>query len=281
MTLSLVWTPPTGSAITMATEALDYLLLSLDGIGPVSSTPLTSKSPGQPGTTGLDVVVPARLVIAQGQILGTDVANLWALRAALAIAMAQEPVASGGSLALGLLTLKRNNSLADLEIPAMPNSSSIPFPQSGGFGFVPVDLEWMCPYPFWRATSDTTVTIVAASTPTAVANAGDALCPPLIRIFGDLTLVTVTNITTGEVFQISGQIPSGQYVEIDTTPGNKQVNLVNGGVRTNWMSHLNIAQDALFQLQPGANSVQWVAGSTGGSGARDVVFVYRPRTRGV
>ena len=278
--LVLIWAPPVGSPITLATVALDYNLATLDGIGPVASTPLTSKSPGQPGTTALDAIVPSRLVIAQGEILGTDLADLWALRAALASAMAQEPVAAGASLALGLLTLMRG-ALPDLEIPAMPNSSSIPFPQTGGYGYVPFDLEWLCPYPFWRATVDTTVTISAASTPTAVANPGDALCPPLIQIYGDLTLVTVTNLTTGESFQLAGQIPAGQYVEVITIPGAKAVNLVNGSVRTGWMDHLNISQDQLFSLAPGANSIEFTAGATGGSGARQVVFTFRPRTRGV
>lgn len=281
MTTQLVWAPAVGSSITFGTEALDYFLSALDGTGPVAASPLTSKGPGQPGATALDVVVSPRVVIAQAILAGADLAGLWALRAALSSAMGQAPVPSGGTLALGLLTLKRGSSLPDLEIPAMPNSIALPMPAAAGPGYLATDLEWLCPYPFWRATSDTTVTISAASTPTAVANPGDALCPPLIRIYGDMTLVRVTNLTTGEAFEFSGQIPSGQYVEIQTQPGAKYAQLVNGSVRTNWLANLNMSIDDLFSLAVGANSCQFTAGATGGSGARDVVFIYRPRTRGV
>lgn len=277
----IVWAPAVGSSLTFATNAMDYLLLTWDGTGPVGAQALTAKGPGQPGSSALDTVVPSRIVSAQGLLLGDDPASLWDLRAAVASAMAAEPVPSGGSLALGLLTFKRGNSLPDVEIDAIPNSIALPGSDTVGVGYQVTDMEWFCPYPFWRATTDTTVTITSPSTPTAVANGGDALCPPLIRIYGDLTLVTVTNLTTGEAFQIGGQIPSGQYVEIDTTPGAKSVELVNGSVRTNWMDQLNIATDALFSLAVGSNSVSWTAGATGGSGARQVVFVYRPRTRGI
>lgn len=280
MTTQLVWAPASGSPITFTTEALDYFLAALDGIGPVAATALTSKAPGQPGVSALDIQVPARVVTLQSVLMGADLAGLWALRAALSSAMAQEPVPATGALALGLLTLKRGSSLPDLEIPAVPNSIMLPMPASAGPGYLATDMEWLCPYPFWRTTTDTTVTIAAASTPTAVANPGDALTPPLIRIYGDLTLVTVTNLTTGQGFQFAGQIPSGQYLEIQTAPGSIYAQLVNGSIRTNWLSNLNLSMDQLFQLQAGANSIQWTAGATGGSGARDVVFIYRPRTRG-
>jgi hypothetical protein len=247
----------------------------------VAATPLTAKGPGQPGTSALDIVVPSRIVNAQVYLLGTDLANLWTLRAAVSSAMAQEPVPSGGTLALGLLTFKRGGAAADLEIPAIPNSVALLMPATAGTGKMAADLEWLCPYPFWRATLDTTVTIATASTPTAVANTGDALTPPVIRIYGDLTLVTVTNLTTGQAFQIGGQIASGDYVEINTTPGQKSVMYWTGGVGTNYLSNLNVAIDDLFQLAVGANSCQFVASATGGSGARDVVFTYRPKARGV
>lgn len=281
MSTQLVWDPAVGAPITIATDANDFFLTNLDGTGPVAASALTSKGPGQPGSSALDIVVSERIVVAQAMLLGADLAGLWALRSTLATAMAQEPLGASGTLTLGLLTLKRGSSLPDLEIPALPHSVGLAIPSASGIGLGAADLEWLCPYPFWRATSDTTVTISAPATPTSVANSGDALTPALIRIYGDMTLVRVTNLTTGEAFELAGQIPSGQYVEIDTTPGNKQVNLVNGSVLTNWMNQLNVAVDDLFQLQAGANSLQFTAGATGGSGARDVVVIYRPRTRGV
>lgn len=280
----LVWTPAVGNPITLATgAAAEYRLLSLDGIGPVAAQALTSKGPGQVGSTALDMSVPERVVSAQVLVQGHDLDDLWDLRADLGAAMASEPVPSGGTIALGTLKLVRGGSWPDLEIPALPNSVSIEMPRSAGHGVIPADLEWTCPYPFWRATSDETVNIPTHSTPVDVPNAGDALCPAIIRIHGDLTLVCVTDATPSPAlaFELSGQIPAGQYVEVDTTPGEVSVELVNGGVRTNWMSHLNISVADLFQLAVGANVVSWTRGVDGGSGTRAVVFTYRPRQRGV
>jgi len=278
----LIWAPASGAAVTLATgQAAAYRLQTVDGLGPVSTKPVTSKAPGQPGSSALDITVAERIINAQLLIQGTGIANYWSLRAALASAMAEEPVDANGVLALGLLTFKRGNALADLEIPAKPYSSSMLVPKVAGSGIAPADLEWFCPYPFFRATSDTVVTIASPSTPTNVANPGDARCPPLIQIYGDLTLVRVTNLTTGDAFELAGEIPAGQYVEVSTTPGAKYVQLVNGSTRTNWMGNLNMAVDSLFSLAPGTNSIQWTRGADGGSGARDVVFTYRPRTRGI
>jgi hypothetical protein len=275
----LDWAPAVGTTIAFTTgPAADYRLLSMDGLGSVVVSPMAVKSPGQAGETAVDMVVSPRHVTAQALIQGDSMADLWSLRADLAGAMSASPLQSGETLALGKLTLKRGLSLADLEIYALPFSAHLPSPKSS-VGLLGVDLEWLCPSPYWRTTSDTVVQIPTVSTPVNVANTGDVTAWPVIRIYGDLTGVHVYNLTTGKDFALSGQIVSGEYVDIDMTPGARKITYSVGP--TNWMSHLDLANADLFGLAPGTNSIQWTRSAAGVSGNRRVDVTFRKQYSGI
>jgi hypothetical protein len=267
--------PAVGASVRFDTgDAARYRLVSLDGIGPVDTTPQTIKSPGQVGETAVDVTVPTRVVTVQGIIQAADLADLWAARATLSASLPVRPVRPGEEQALGRLRILRDP-LPPLEVLAMPLSSHLPAPR-GSVGILPFDLEFVAPQPDWRTTDDAVLTFAVAggfslplslplTMPTNnikqdVLNLGDVDAPILARLYGACTDASITNATTGEVLKVLGAIAAGDYVEVSTAFEDKRVELVTAaGVRSSILSRLDLANAVFWSLRPGVNSVSFAA----------------------
>lgn len=297
----LEWFPPVGDPVRFTSgRQAAYRLRSLDGIGPVPVTPVTTRGPGQSGETMLDAVLPARVVVVQGLLQATDQAALWDLREALSRALSLQPVPSGGQQRLGRLRLARVGQ-QEVELDAVPRSVSIPMPP-GGVGIGALDAEFLAPYPFWRDIVDRSLTMQQAGgfewdlefpleMPTAnleldVVNEGDVDAPVLIRFWGAMEDPVLHNDTTGQSLAVEGVIAGagsgddGEYVEVDTTFGAKRVDLVDAssGVRTNAMDRLDLSRADFWSLRPGVNRIRFEADSNPTGWAQ---VVWRPRWSGV
>lgn len=270
------WIPAAGTPVPFTTgPAAPYRLLALDGIGPVAVEPQTIKSPGQAGATAVDILVPPRVVVLQALLQAADNAALWALRSAVSRAMVAQPVRHGEAQETGRLVFERDG-MAAVEIEAIPRSASVPAPR-GGVGVLPIDLEWLCPYPYWRDEEDVAVALegeggfefslefslemTSNNVQQEIVNAGDVDAPIVARIYGDCTDASLINDTTGETLTVVDQIEADQYVEISTAFGDKRVELVDGGVRTSIMDRVDLSGgDDFWSLRPGANTVRFDAG---------------------
>lgn len=297
--VTLTWDPVVGQTVEFSTgHAARYRMRTLDGLGPVG-VPFTGshiegktkahtvkkkvngkivkhKVPGQPGHTVLDTPVSERIVVAQGLIQAVGMGDLWSARLDLASALAVEPVALGSQVTLGILKLVRGHGLPDLQLRAVPVGCTIPL-LPGGSGVLPFDVEWHCPYPFWSTVTPDTVDVPTRNVSVDVTNEGDGASPPLILIYGPAVTVTVTNVTTGKAFRITGAIPAGQHVEVDCA--RKTVVLVNGAARSNWSAHLARGFQGFWPLVPGVNAIKWDRVST--TGVPDVTVTFASIYRGV
>lgn len=156
MSRRLVWQAANDlplSPVTFDTEGVTGLWVNrFAGLGAVAPDPISSKGPGQSGISVLDVGVPPRVVGCAGQLFASDEADYWALRSSIDQAFLVEPVPFGGEQRLGILTLQRDG-LADREIEALARSAVVDdvpgAPLSALF-----DVEWLCPYPYWRSVAD-------------------------------------------------------------------------------------------------------------------------------
>jgi hypothetical protein len=271
------WFPADGSAAARFTTgpAAPLRLLRLEGTEPVTVEPVTVKSPNQPGATALDVVVPPRVVTLGGLLQAATPAAAWDLRAALLRSLVQQPTRLGEAYALGRLRVTLDGR-APLELRALPRSSAVERP-SGTKAVAPFDLEWLAPDPYWRATADTQVLFTGAggfgfaleyplemtsnNVEVEVANGGDVDAPVTARLYGDVTTARIRNLTTGEVLEITGNIASGEYVEVSTAFGDKRVELVDAGTgeRASVMDRINLAKPDFWALRPGLNVVTFEA----------------------
>lgn len=286
MSTVVEFTPPAGNMLTVEFDAdAEFRGLSMAGTEPVEAAPVASRSPGQRGITILDLMVPARTVSVQFFAQYSLPGEYWEKRSRLSRALVpQPPIGVGAALELGRLRITRDNALTR-ETDAIAKSVFMPIPR--GVGKIGVDVEFLCPFPYWRESTDTVVTLsgtgggvmfegmIDTELPAAgfqflgndvqqeLVNEGDVTAPLVMRLYGDATDVRLLNVTTGEVIEVTGYVPAGQYIEIDTHFGQKRIDLVTiaDGTRVSVMDRLNLDKADFWLIRPGANVVRFEANS--------------------
>jgi len=105
---------------------------------------------------------------------------------------------------------------------------------------------------------------------TAIENTGDVDAWPIVTVTGPGLDVTVANRTTGQSWQILGEMVAGETLVVDHRPGHKTVRL-NGATAFGELTDTS----SLWPLVPGGNHVEIVLGAvTEGS---SVLFTWRNR----
>jgi len=84
-----------------------------------------------------------------------------------------------------------------------------------------------------------------------ITNLGDAPAYPVLTVLGPGTDVTARNVTTGQAWTVTGLVPDGSTLVVDTRPGRKAVRLDGANV----FSRLT-APSQLWALQRGVNQVE-------------------------
>ncbi len=144
--------------------------------------------------------------------------------------------------------------------------------------------------PYWSATADVVTTYTTSATPpsffpffplrlasseafidTTVTNSGDVATWPVWRVYGPGSALVLRNLSTGEVLQLAVTLTAGEYVVIDTRPGQKTVTKNDG---TNLFPSLT-ATSVLWALQRGPTLLR--VEMTGTTSASTVQLTYRPR----
>jgi hypothetical protein len=116
---------------------------------------------------------------------------------------------------------------------------------------------------------------------TVVDNPGDVLVWPQWTITGPASLVTFTNVDTGEAFILDpnaaaighGNLLAGEQVPVTTDP--PRVRFENGD---NWIGALNWPGAVLWALRPGENAVTFALSGSGSGSAVDLSFLPRYET---
>jgi hypothetical protein len=100
-----------------------------------------------------------------------------------------------------------------------------------------------------------------------VTNGGNRSTPPVLRVYGLAVDPSIVNLTTGGRITLNGTIGSGDYLELDIADRTAKLNgslLQAGSVDT--------ANSTWFELAPGDNQLQLVAGSFDSSALLQVLF---------
>lgn len=273
--------PIGGSILFEFANGAEYQGLSVAGTGPLKTRPVVIKSPGQTGETQVDVEIPARTISLVARSAYQSAADFWPKRRNLSRLLTVQPVLT--QLTLGQLRIYRDD-FPTLEIDCYPQDPHIPIPK--GWGRVPIDVDFYCPSPYFKDLEDSTLNLTSEaggiellespgfSLPESpgfefegndveqeVVNEGDVPTPIVARMYGEITTGRLENVTTGEVIEVTGDVPDTHYVEIGTAFGNKYIELVEiaTGERTAIMDRLNLEMDDFWFLLPGANTVRFEA----------------------
>lgn len=285
MTTKVEYFPPQpigGSVLFEFRNGAEYQGLSMDGVGPLKTSPIVIKSPGQTGDTQVDVAIPGRVISISARSGYTSAADFWPKRRDLARKLTVQPVTVIEEITFGVLRIERDG-YQTLEIDCYPQSPHIPIPS--GFGRVPIDVEFYCPSPYFRDLEDSTLNLTSDAggaefleTPgfelaeagfefegndveQEVVNDGDVPTPIIARLYGEITTGRLINVTTDKTIEVTGDVPDTHYVEIGTGFGNKYVELVEiaTGDREDILDRLNLDMDDFWFLLPGANTIRFEA----------------------
>lgn len=159
-------------------------------------------------------------------------------------------------------------------------------------------LTLLCEDPYWRSTQSISIhreygTAVDFQDPyptisssqvlgeTTLVNPGDAEAWPEWTITGPAALLTATNSTRGESFELDpnataighGDLAGGEQVTVMTDP--PRVRFQDG---SNWTGALNFPGAVLWPLDPGESEVDFQVDSSGPGTAIDLSFVPRYET---
>lgn len=286
--------PAGGDAALVFNDTGSRLLVTeAQGLSEAGIAPVTVASPGQYGETATDIVVSPRAITLSIAYAGNGYGDAVAQRSLVARAFFSAPPRRGDAPAMALLRCYPQDR-SPVELQVIPSHG--PAVEEVGPGAWRAEVELTAPYPFWREVDERFVRLEqvggfvfpvifpqafpAYEAQQDVQNTGNVPVGVLMRLYGNVTVPRLRNLTTGEVLEISGAVPAGSYIEIDTRFGHKLVELVDSiGVRTRIMSRLNLARADFWQILAGTNTIRFEADIvTPGAAA---VFFWRPESSGI
>jgi Phage tail protein len=247
-----------------------YLLLALDGIGGADVSNKTQKSPYQDGVTFIDSNIEARFITFETAIFSYQNNSSLDLR---------RNIASIFNPKLGLGILRYENEDVIKEIQGIVDNGPI-FPSGsdnrGGNLFQKARITLFCPSPYWRSLDITEEPTFESlfqfpfegffemglqRDKRIIDNDGDAPAPIYLEFFGPAVNPIITNNTTGEFIKVNQTLGEGEFMRVDTTPGNKSVEFVSpDGTITNVFNWIDLGS-TFFQLIVGENEIEYSADS--------------------
>ena len=134
-------------------------------------------------------------------------------------------------------------------------------PVEPGFTF---DLTFDIVFPLSTPVGATTVTTI-----------GDALCPPILRLFGPCTNPKIENVTDPDeegrakrlAFNIT--LAAGEFLEVDVR---ERTVKLNGNPRRDRYATLDFPESRWWTLQPGANLVRYFPDVFAGASRAEIAF---------
>ncbi|MGG1534507.1 phage tail family protein [Brevibacillus agri] len=279
----LTFTNARGESVTLGNSA-PFLVTKLEGAGP--ATIQSQKSPYQDGVTYLESLMEPRHLTLEGAILAKTGDAIFANRRTLSGVFNPK---------LGPGTLRYEYDGGVKEIQAVADGAVV-FPDRSGMPTQRFLINLLCPQPFWLDTFTTgkEMSYLAGglSFPLRLGtnfsnrgfqmnfrNEGDVSTPIRFKFFGPAINPTVTNVTTGEFIRVKRELLEGDYLEVDTSFGNKRVEIVReDGSRENAFHYIDLAS-TFFSLVPGANKLEY--SSSDDSTRAKVQITYRNRYVGI
>lgn len=239
-----------------------FFLSRIEGLGDVEADISNQKSPSQDGSTFIDSTLRERPISIEVDILQ----NLEYNRRILSRVF-------NPRLGEGILIYE--NKAGKWEIKAVPEH--VPsFPDERPKVHQKALIDLICSDPYWKSSEIISEPMTAyrglfrfpltlptqfgeEGTTQVFVNEGDVDTPVQIEFRGPATNPRVTNKTTGEFIQINQELEEGETLFVDTTPGNKRIEIIcqDGTVKNvfNWIHPFS----TFWKLVTGPNEIEYTA----------------------
>lgn len=269
-----VFTNERGDFVTLLDDE-PYLINSMTGLGGTGVISQVTKAPFQDGSTLLDKILEERVITVVFTILASTAEDLYERRREISKIF-------NPKLGQGLIRFLYPGGVKVITATVEGAPTFSMNNTDSGKEHQRVAVSLLCTSPFWEDENDITHGLIAFDgafsfplefNPTIsmgtqgsfveIDNIGDVKTPVGLVVHGEIVNPSIINITTGEYITLNTTINDGDKVEIDTSFGNKRIELVEAsGTRTN-IFHLIDIDSTFWSLVTGVNRLEYSADSAG------------------
>lgn len=257
----VVYTNSRGQSVDL-TNRLPFLLESVEGRGGVEADVQMQSAPFQDGATFIDTTLSTRSLTLHVNLIadGRDELNEIMNR----ISAIFNPKLGGGKLVY-------SNGNIEREIGVIVDGSPVyPVGNAKGKWYQRTAINLIAPNPYWQGTEvdkykledfvgnfrfsfHFPVRFATRGDSRLLVNKGDVPTPIKVEFRGPVTNPKITNLTTGEFIKVNRAIPSGYKLILDTSFGNKRVEIIApDGVVQNAFHYIDL-NSTFFSLDVGEN----------------------------
>lgn len=264
------------------TNRSPFLLESVEGRGGVDANVQMQTAPYQDGATFIDTTLATRTLVLNINLLAKSRDELNNLRNQISSVF-------NPKLGLGKLTYLNGNVEREIEV-VVDGSPAFPVGDAKGKWFQRTTINLIAPEPYWQGTETENykledfvgnfrfsfhfpVRFATRGDSRTLVNKGDVPTPIRVEFRGPVTNPKITNLTTGEFIKVNATIPSGYKLILDTSFGNKRVEIVApDNIVTNAFHYIDL-ESTFFNLQVGENKIGFISDS----GNPEVYVEYKHR----
>lgn len=244
------------------TNRRPFLLESVEGRGGVEANVQMQSAPFQDGATFIDTNLSTRSLALNVTLLADSRDELNDLR---------NQISAFFNPKIGIGTLIYSNGDVQREIKVtVDGSPAFPVGDAKGKWYQRTAINLIAPDPYWQGTEIENykledfvgnfrfpfrfpVRFAARGDSRLLLNKGDVPTPIKVEFRGPVTNPKITNLTTGEFIQVNRAIPMGYKLILDTSFGNKRVEIVApDGIVQNAFHYIDL-ESSFFNLDVGEN----------------------------
>ena len=245
-----------------------FLLQSVEGKGDIGADIQTQKAPYQDGASYVDSLLQMRAIALNVSILADSPEGLIEQRQLLASVFNPK---------LGLGKLVYTKGKTEREIQAV--AENVPVfgvgKENNGMRFQRTIINLLCPSPFWEDIHSENykledfvgnfrfkfrfpVRFATRGDSRILLNKGDVPTPIVVEFRGAAVNPKITNVTTGEFIRVNRTIPPDYKLILDTSFGNKRVEIVApDGVVQNAFHYIDL-NSTFFSLNVGETKFSFI-----------------------
>lgn len=260
-----------------------FRLVNVTGLGDVEAEIQMQKAPYQDGATLIDTALEPRYIDIEVKIIGSNTKDTETKRRKVASIF--NPRLKAGTLRYISDSGVREIKAIATALPNFPDGSD-----NRQATFQKALIQLVAPDPHWkdivaenykledfvsnfRFSFHFPVRFATRGDSKLLINKGDVPTPIKVEFRGPVTNPRITNLTTGEFIKVNREIPAGYKLILDTSFGNKRVEIIGpDGIVQNAFHYIDLAS-TFFSLDVGENRFSFITDS----GSPEVYVEYQHR----
>lgn len=249
------------------TNRLPFLLESVEGRGEIDAEVQMQTAPYQDGATQIDTLLSTRSLTLNVSLIADNRDDLNSLRHQISSVF-------NPKIGKGKLTYRSGQTEREIEV-VVEGSPAFPVGDAKGKWFQRTAINLIAPDPYWRDIFTENykledfvgnfrfkfrfpVRFATRGDSRILINKGDVPTPIIVEFRGSAVNPRITNVTTGEFIQVNRTIPPGYKLVLDTSFGNKRVEIVAlDGVVENAFHYIDL-DSTFFSLNVGETKFSFI-----------------------